>query len=82
MELDGVPLWRGDHVSVRQLVKDFARYLYLPRISEPQVLLTAIEEGIMLLTWEQDAFAFADSYDERAVARRQLDAESAATLKL
>src|SRR5262245_58176746 len=27
--LDDVPLWRGDHVPVRQLVDDFARYLYL-----------------------------------------------------
>jgi hypothetical protein len=23
--LDDVPLWRGDHVAVRQLVEDFAR---------------------------------------------------------
>ena len=31
-QLDDVPLWRGDHVAVRQLVEDFARYLYLPRL--------------------------------------------------
>lgn len=72
MELDGVPLWRGDHVPVRQLVEDFAKYLYLPRISKPQVLLKAIEQGIALLTWEQDAFAFADSYDEEAGRYRGL----------
>ena len=30
MELDRVPLWRGDHVAIKQLVEDFARYLYLP----------------------------------------------------
>ena len=30
--LDAVPLWRSDHVAVEQLVEDFARYLYLPRI--------------------------------------------------
>ena len=29
MELDRVPLWRGDHVDIKQLVEDFARYLYL-----------------------------------------------------
>ena len=80
MELDDVPLWRGDHVSVRQLVEDFAKYLYLPRISEPQVLLTAIEEGIALLTWEQDAFAFADSYDEAAGRYRGLRAGRVLTL--
>ena len=32
MELDRIPLWRGDHVAVKQLVEDFARYLYLPRL--------------------------------------------------
>ena len=69
-----MPLWRGDHVSVRQLVEDFAQYLYLPRISEPRVLLTAIEQGVALLTWEQDAFAFADSYDEEAGRYRGLRA--------
>lgn len=67
-----MPLWRGDHVSVRQLVEDFAQYLYLPRISEAPVLLTAIEGGVAGLTWEQDAFAFADSYDEPAGRYRGL----------
>ena len=64
MELDRVPLWRGDHVSVKQLVEDFAQYLYLPRLKESSVLLNAICEGAAMLTWAQDAFAFADSFDE------------------
>ena len=46
MELDRVPLWRGDHVAVKQLVEDFARYLYLPRLSDPAVLLSAIRDGL------------------------------------
>ena len=62
--LDGVPLWRGDHVAVRQLVEDFARYLYLPRIAGPEVLLRAMREGIALLTWRSESFAYAESYDE------------------
>ena len=64
MELDRIPLWRGDHVSVRQLLDDFARFSYLPRLKEPQVLLEAIRNGLSLMTWEQDSFAYADSYDE------------------
>jgi len=64
MELDRVPLWRGDHVAIKQLVEDFARYLYLPRLRDPSVLLGAIREGLALLTWTKDAFAFADSFDE------------------
>ncbi len=66
MELDRVPLWRGNHVAIKQLVEDFARYLYLPRLKGPEVLLTAVASGVGLLTWEQDAFAYADGYDDEA----------------
>ena len=63
-EMERVPLWRGNHVSVRQLVEDFARYLYLTRITGPEVLLAAIRDGLGLLTWKQETFAYADGYDE------------------
>lgn len=72
MELDRVPLWRGEHVSVKQLVEDFARYTYLPRLRDPSVLLSAISQGVGLLTWEQDAFAFAESYDDEGNRYRGL----------
>ncbi len=64
LELDRVPLWRGNHVSIKQLVEDFARYLYLPRLAEPSVLVGAIRDGLALLTWERESFAFAEDYDE------------------
>ena len=35
MELERVPLWRGDHVAVKLLVEDFARYLYRKRSAHP-----------------------------------------------
>ncbi|MEI8102961.1 MAG: AAA+ family ATPase, partial [Chlorobium sp.] len=72
MELDRIPLWRGDHVAVKQLVEDFARYLYLPRLKNPAVLLGAISAGLSLLTWSQDSFGFADSFDESAGRYRGL----------
>jgi len=72
MELDRVPLWRGDHVAVKQLAEDFARYLYLPRLADPSVLLAAIRDGIALITWTQDSFAYADSYDETTSRYRAL----------
>jgi predicted AAA+ superfamily ATPase len=72
MELDGVPLWRGDSVAIKQLVEDFGRYLYLPRLKDSSVLLGAIREGLGLLTWEKDSFAYADSYDESAGRYRGL----------
>lgn len=64
IELDRVLLWRGDHVSVQQLVEDFARYPYLPRLRDSSVLLSAIEEGVGLLTWAEETFGYADTYDE------------------
>ena len=66
--LDRIPLWRGggNHVQVKQLVEDFSSYVYLPRLRNPQVLLKALSDGICLLTWPQDSFAFADGFDEIA----------------
>jgi len=64
LELDRVPLWRGNQVAVRQLVEDFAKYLYLPRLRDSDVLLSAVRDGVALLTWSQDSFAYADGYDE------------------
>jgi hypothetical protein len=49
MELDRAPLWPGDHIAIKQLVEAFARYLYLPRLTEPAVLLEIIREGLQLL---------------------------------
>jgi predicted AAA+ superfamily ATPase len=72
MELDRVPLWRGDHVAVRQLVEDFAGYLYLPRLVDAAVLRRAIENGLVLLSWSTESFAYADSYDDTANRYRGL----------
>jgi predicted AAA+ superfamily ATPase len=72
MELDRVPLWRGDHVPVKQLVEDFARYQYLPRLTEPVVLIRAIRDGLGLLLWQDESFAYADSFDEAAGRYRGL----------
>ena len=72
MELDRVPLWSGDHVAIKQLVEHFASYLYLPRLKDSSVLLGAIRDGVSLLTWEQDTFAFADAFDEAAGRYRGL----------
>jgi predicted AAA+ superfamily ATPase len=64
MELDRVPLWRNNHVAVKQLVEDFARYVYLPRLKNSSVLIGAIRDGLGLLTWETESFGFADGFDE------------------
>ena len=72
MDLDAIPLWRGDHVGIRKLVDDFATYLYLPRLKNPSVLLDAVAGGVNLLTWVDDSFGYADSYDEASRRYRGL----------
>ena len=66
--MDDVPLWRGDHVPVKQLIEDFAKYLYLPRLQGPEVLVDAIGEGVSRLTWGSETFGLADSWDEKKAA--------------
>jgi hypothetical protein len=72
MELDRIPLWRGDHVAIKQLVDDFARYPYLPRLADASVLINAVRDGLTLLTWTEDSFAYAESFDEAADRYRGL----------
>lgn len=74
LEIEQVPLWRGNHVGVKQLVDDFAKYLYLPRVKNAEVILDAIQDGVGRLTWKQDTFAYADSYDAAADRYRGLEA--------
>jgi hypothetical protein len=63
-ELDRVPLWTGNHVSIKQLCEYMARYLYLPRLRDERVLITAIEEGVSSLVWAE-TFAYAEGWDEQ-----------------
>jgi predicted AAA+ superfamily ATPase len=81
-EMDKIPLWRGDHVAVRQLADDFAKYPYLLRMRTPDVLLEAIAEGVGLFTWEREGFAYADSYDEAAGRYRGLKAGARSVVAL
>jgi len=69
-EIDKIPLWpEGEgHVSVRQLQDYFAQYLSLPRLKNAAALADAVQDGVALMTWAQDSFAYADGYDE-AVGR-------------
>ncbi len=71
-EMDKIPLWRGNRVEIKQLAEDFARYPYLPRLKKPEVLVKAIEDGLGLLLWNHESFAYADSYDEEAKRYRGL----------
>ncbi len=64
MDLDKFNLWGGrDHISLKQLWEYYARYLYLPRLRDKEVLLAAVQEGFGQLTW-REAFAYAERWDE------------------
>jgi predicted AAA+ superfamily ATPase len=80
--LDDVPLWRGDSVSIRQLVDDFARYSYLPRLAGPEVLVNAARDGVALLTWESETFAHAEGYDEATGRYRALQGGRAVAVSM
>jgi len=62
-EMERIPLWRGNHVLVKELAENFARYVYLPRLKNTEVLLGAIRDGVQTLFWQQETFAYADSFD-------------------
>lgn len=64
-EMDRIPLWRGDNVLIKQLIDDFATYLYLPRLRDQDVLFAAIREGLSKLTWQTETFAYAERFDEK-----------------
>jgi hypothetical protein len=71
-EINEVPLWRDESVGVKQLIEDSTKYLYLPRVKNSQVLVEAIQDGVNLITWKKDTFAYADSFDQGAQRYRGL----------
>jgi len=82
INLDRIPLWRGDNVSVRQLREDFAKYLYLPKLSSAHLLQQAIESGLSLVSWQKDSFAYAESFDDENARYRGLRAGSSVMISL
>jgi hypothetical protein len=73
-ELDRIPLWRGNHVSLKQLAEDLARYLYLPRLRDENVLLATVRDGVERLTWQTETFGYAEGWDEKRNRYRGLKA--------
>ena len=61
MELDQW-LWKEDdqHISLKRVWECFATYLYLPRLSDSDVLLNTVKEGIRTKEW----FGYANSVDD------------------
>ncbi|MBJ7608107.1 MAG: DUF499 domain-containing protein [Candidatus Dormibacteraeota bacterium] len=64
LELDRVPLWQGDHVTVAEVWEHLARYVYLPRLRDRVVLEQAVASGPHQLLGDTEGFALAERYDE------------------
>jgi hypothetical protein len=76
LELDRVPLRDGDHVAPKQLASYFARYVYLPRLKDSDVLLASFRDGLSLVTWRHESVAYADGWDASRKRCRGLRASS------
>ncbi len=63
LERRDAPLWDGDHIGIRTLWSYYCRYLYMPRLAGFGVLAAAISRGVADLNWQNDTFAYADTYD-------------------
>ncbi|MCA9833507.1 MAG: DUF499 domain-containing protein [Thermomicrobiales bacterium] len=73
-QIDQLPIFQDgwSHIAIRDLATWFSNYLYLPRLKSPAVLQKSISEGLRLLTWERDTFAYADAWDEKEQRYRGL----------
>ena len=60
------PLWDGDHIGIRTLWSYYCRFLYMPRLAGFGVLAAAISKGVASTNWQNDTFAYAESYDSEA----------------
>ena len=64
LAMDAYNLWQGnEHAGLKQLWEYFARYPYLPRLSDQDALLAAVQDGIGLITWQEN-FAYAAGWDD------------------
>ncbi len=78
--MDRIPLWRGNHVSVKELVENFARYIYLPRLKHNDVLISAMSDGAQAASWRDDTFAYASAWNEERQRYMNLQAGSSVNI--
>lgn len=56
--------WADGHVAAITLWEDFAKYVYLPRLRDQDVLMATVAAGPASMTWQAEGFAVAAGYDE------------------
>ena len=70
------PRWEDGEVSVATLWEDFAKYVYLPRLRDQDVLLATVESGPASVTWQSEGFGVAVGADTVSGRYLQLAAGS------
>lgn len=65
LELDRIPLWRGDRVGLKELSGNVGQYPCMPRLTGYEVLLVAVQDGLNSTSWQIETFAYADRWDEK-----------------
>lgn len=65
MDLDSVlsSLWQSGHIGVGELWTYYARYPYLRRLRDREMLSAAVRSSAEQLHWQREGFALAESYD-------------------
>jgi predicted AAA+ superfamily ATPase len=64
MEILNPYMWgESSHIDIKRLWESIAQYIYLPRLTNDQVLLEAIQSGSSGLLWEEN-YAYATGWDE------------------
>ncbi len=63
LDAELAPLWDDGDVSIRDLWENFAKYVYLPRLRDVDVLVAAVEAAPALTTWQAEGFATAVGTD-------------------
>jgi hypothetical protein len=79
-EMDKIPLWRGNHVSTKELIENVARYIYLPRLKHKEVLVKAMQNGVESTTWQKDTFAYAAGWN--AEKQRYINLQAGRTVSI
>jgi hypothetical protein len=58
-------MWGAGHTSVNALWDAFARYPYLPRLKNHEVLCATVRQGANPISWQITGFAIADAFDDK-----------------
>lgn len=56
--------WADGHVAISVLWEDFAKYVYLPRLRDQEVLIATAQNKPQTLMWQSEGFAVAAGHDE------------------